>query len=315
MSRSIWSDDTLWRRYYRDLNPLRLAKGLDWRPHTARVSYSSWWQYGDTDNLLTALGIPITNIGWPSSTSWNPATTVTTYRLYAGGARYNVQNIAGTQQNIARQPDVLTNPLGIYFATGSVDLYANATFQGTLIAYGDIIVRGTGVRFDPVSLPPLYGTTTPVQLPVAVGNDDFSVQAGAGVTVNGQVSLSNRFYVATGPQAATPLTFTGQLIAGSLQLDARSEWTSRSDGWWDGQYNSFHNQIDKPTGTPYFPEYLQRHASLDPTPRVVLRPGTSAVRYHWQAWTNAQNAENPVFVPAAGDAGLRWDLLEWTENP
>jgi hypothetical protein len=216
---------------------------------------------------------------------------------------------------VALQPNVLTNPLGIYYASGPVNINANATFQGTLMAWGDLTVSGTGVSFNPISLPALYNTTTPVQLPVAVSSGQFSLQASSTASVNGQMLLGSTFNVAAGPQAAMPLTFTGQLIAGSIYLHARSEWTTQSTGWWNGQYNSFSAHVGKTGGTNYFPDYLRTHASLDPTPRVIVKPSASTIRYHWQTWMNAQNSENPLFVPASGDPGLRWDLLQWTENP
>ena len=315
MSRDIWtSDDTIRQRYYNDLNPLRVAKGFDWRPFNSRVSYTNLFQSSDTATLLVNLGLTVKNLGWPQYTTWTPTTAVTTYRLYAGGASYQVQNISSTQQSVAWQPDVLTNPLGIYFASGPVDAYANATFQGTLVASGDITVRGTGVAFSPVSLPALYKSTKPIQLPAIVGGGQFSVLANQAASINGQVTLAGAFLVMSGPQAAAPLDFSGQVIAGSMNLQGRSEWLNQSSGWWTARYNNFMAQNGSPGGTNYFPEYLQRTASLDPTPRVIIKPSTTAIRYHWQTWMNSQNAENPIFVPASGDAGLRWDLLEWTEN-
>jgi hypothetical protein len=41
----------------------------------------------------------------------------------------------------------------------------------------------------------------------------------------------------------------------------------------------------------------------------VVKPNPTAVRYHWHNWNN------PVFVADPSDGGLRWELLEWTENP
>ena len=47
---------------------------------------------------------------------------MSTYQLYPGGAIYKVQSIASSQQNVAWQPNMLTNPLGIYYASGAVNL-------------------------------------------------------------------------------------------------------------------------------------------------------------------------------------------------
>ncbi len=316
MSREIWpSDDTIRQRYYNDLNAYRVAKGIDDRPFNANVSYASLLQYADTPTLLATLGISTSaTIAGPDA-SWNPAAEIATYRLYAGGAQYHAQTIANSQQNVAMQPNVLTNPLGIYLATGGVDAYANATFRGTLIAGGDVTIRGTGVRFDPVSLPALYSSTMPIQLPVLVGGGQFTIRANTAATITGQVSLASTFKVATGSQTAKPLSFTGQLIAGSVNLQGRSEWLGKSSSRWNLRYNNFLAQYGTPNGTSYFPEYLKKIRFVDPTPRVIIKPSATATRYHWQTWMNSQNAENPIFVPASGDLGLRWDLLEWTENP
>ncbi|MEE8452852.1 MAG: hypothetical protein V3R99_13085 [Thermoguttaceae bacterium] len=45
-------------------------------------------------------------------------------------------------------------------------------------------------------------------------------------------------------------------------------------------------------------------------PRLTIRPDLiTPVRYHWK------NRDDPIYVPHPDDDGLRWELLQWTENP
>ena len=51
----------------------------------------------------------------------------------------------------------------------------------------------------------------------------------------------------------------------------------------------------------------------DPNPRLTIKPDRTEVRYHWH------KPGDPIFVPHDDDAednvGLRWEIVEWTENP
>jgi hypothetical protein len=307
-----WNITAAGLQYYADLNLLRIAQGLDWRPYNAAMSLWTW-QMGDTPTVLNGLGITQSKYSWPATINWNPASYMSTYCIYPGGKQYTVQPVAGSLQGAPWQPDMVNNPLGIYYASGRVDIYDSATLQGTLVTagMGDVNVHGRGITFNPVSMPPLYGTTAPVQLPVVAGGGDFTIAANAGITISGQVAAAGTFDVASAGQTSTSMTFLGQLIAGAVSIEARSEWLGQSAGWWQGKVNSFSAQKDHVGGIKYFPQYLQQTTNMDPTPRLIIKPSASPVRYHWQSW-NAQ--QNPIFVPNAADGGLRWDLVSWTET-
>jgi hypothetical protein len=318
MSREIWSNSTIRTRYYDDLNPLRNSQNLDWRPFTGNVSIANWFnviQYSDTPTLLTALGLASTNTGMPSGNGWNPVGTTSTYRLYAGGKQYQVKSVSGSLQSVSYQPDPVANPLGIFYSSGQVSLYNNVKFTGTLVAGGNVTVCGTGTQFNPLALPSLYNTTTPIQLPVLVGAGGFYMNSSSGTAITGQMSLAGTFNIGTAPQAAISMTMIGQLIASSIYMPGRSEWINAGSTWWTNTYNAFMGQHGSSPQALYFPYYLQKTTTLNPVPQLVIKPNSTTISYHWQSLLNAQNTENPIFIPASGDGGLRWDLYQWTDSP
>lgn len=315
-----WNITAAGLQYYGDLNLLRTAKGLDWRPLNAQLSLLYLFiQPGNVSTVLNGLGISMTQSWFSNTYSWNPPGSMSTYRIYPGGKQYQVQALDSSVQNATIQPNMTTNPLGIYFRSGPIDLYDNAKFQGTLVTSytnsANVTVRGRGVSFTPVNLPALYGTTVPIQLPAVASGGSLVINSNADVTINGQVAVANAFNILSSGQTGTTMSFLGQLIASSVTIEARSEWLAQSSGWWTGRLNAFAAQKNQTGGYKHFPQYLQKNTSLDPTPRLIIKPSATSVRYHWQSWTGTQNADNPIFVPASGDGGLRWDLLGWAENP
>ena len=42
---------------------------------------------------------------------------------------------------------------------------------------------------------------------------------------------------------------------------------------------------------------------------IVVRPDPAGVSYHWLDWSQ------PLFVLHPDDGGLKWDLIEWQDNP
>ncbi|MGD0900664.1 MAG: hypothetical protein ABR915_22760 [Thermoguttaceae bacterium] len=322
MSHSIWANDggpldQCRQRYYADLNPFRTATGTDWRPYTGQVSFEMFIQYSDTNTNLSNLGITLSQYWSWSGVSWNPPSQSFSYQLYPGGQTYNAGSLAASLQGVSLQPDVINNPLGIYYRAGPVSLGANTTFYGTLItqyaANADVTIQGTGISLTAVSLPALYGTTTPVQLPVIASGNNLYVNANTNATINGQACVAATLDVDSAGQAATVMALSGQVITAALDLEPRTEWLGHTSGWWQGKYNAFMAQ--KSTGYKYFPQYLQKTAGVDPTPQLIIKPAAAPVRYHWQTWNGTQGAANPIFVPASGDTGLHWDLLGWAETP
>lgn len=113
-----------------------------------------------------------------------------------------------------------------------------------------------------------------------------------------------------------PQVLIGRIVAKDVKIAGRQQWDQPS-GWWNGRYNDFRGQEDHPDGTPYFPAWLNEKSGLNPEPQLGIRPDPAEPRYHWK------NRDDPIYVPHPDDAtplepdspGLRWDLLDWTDNP
>lgn len=69
----------------------------------------------------------------------------TTYRLYAGGPEYQAVSVSSNLYNQSLKPTA-NNPLGIFYRSGSINVYDNVIIQGTLISNYKIYFRGTGIH-------------------------------------------------------------------------------------------------------------------------------------------------------------------------
>lgn len=100
---------------------------------------------GGMKSDLQNLAIPWTQ----TKASWMlPAIDYTAwqqYRLYQGGFRYVAQQVSASLQNITLRPNA-SNPLGVYYAQGSLTLGNDVTIQGTLVCNGNVNITGNRVR-------------------------------------------------------------------------------------------------------------------------------------------------------------------------
>ena len=208
------------------------------------------------------------------------------------------------------EPDVDTNPLGIFHRSGTLRLYDNVTVRGTIVVKtaDDFHIYGRSVRITPVNMPPLANTDAVVQLPVIVLPDDMRVHGNAEATLEGLLAVGDDFEIREDVQYGIDLELQGRIMVGKLLVRRRTDW-KMSAGWWNDRLAEFQQQRAVPGGIPYFPVWLGENWDLDPQPRLNIEPETEAVRYHWK------NSYDPIYVPHPNDEGLRWELLEWTENP
>jgi len=101
------------------------------------------------------------------------------------------------------------------------------------------------------------------------------------------------------------------LVTAKLAIKEREPWNEVN---WKEAYEEFKDQLDALEGPvePYFPNWMGDQGR-DPKPRVTIKPDAGPIRYHWHY------PGNRIYVPHPDDAekkvGLRWNLLEWTENP
>jgi len=74
--------------------------------------------------------------------------------------------------------------------------------------------------------------------------------------------------------------------------------------------SEFMRSIDwQSPATSKFPEWLATNHGLDSAPRFHARPAITTTHYHWHDWSQ------PLFAAHPNDQGLRWDLIEWRDNP
>jgi hypothetical protein len=121
--------------------------------------------------------------------------------------------------------------------------------------------------------------------------------------------VGGKYHVQQSGVSGTTLAHNGKVFCRKLALEGRNEWV-HSESWWQERLTEFLNQwlTAGVTPNPYFPEYL-RSRSLPPEPLTVIKSASTPVTYHWHNWTG------PLFVPHQNDGGLRWNLIDWRENP
>jgi hypothetical protein len=297
-------------RYLADLNAMRFGGTPDYRPFTGPIELPFAAQPAGLVTLLgTSMGITATDVG-AGTVTLSRNGFLGSYQLYPGGAVYSVQSTRGILTSEAVEPDPILNPLGIYVRYGSVDLYDNVSLRGTLVALGqtdgDVQIRGTGIHISSLDLPPLEGSNEPVRLPVLVLEDDFRIYADSQGTIEGLMLTGDEFEVQSDAQEDIDVPIAGHVIAGAILIRPRDGWPQSTD-WWQLQYDGFLAQ--ESTGIPYFPRWLTQTAGLNPAPQLRVSPDPTSVRYHWKS------ANIPIYMPHPDDEGLRWDLLEWSENP
>jgi hypothetical protein len=298
-------------RYLRDLNNMRTAGVGDHRPFNGPVELDYSHTAPDQRALLTAqLGVTVSAIASTAPAAWMPP-TAGSYRLYPGGKPYEMTSLPPAFSTVALQPNPQTNPLGICYrsgspATASLVIGNNVTIRGVLYSTGDVSLGGSGIQLLPVSLPPLYGTDRPIQLPVLAAAGDVRWQGNASGTIDGAVVAGARFRSDQGPQNLG-LAIRGRLAARELDLSERNEW-DLSDPQWDFFWGLFFTQSGAQGGTQYFPLWLQA-MGLRIQPLLTIRPESTPVRY----FTPQAAGPLVVYAPHADDGGLRWEVLKFEE--
>jgi hypothetical protein len=285
-----------------------IAGTPDCRPFSGPVSLPSYLTTSTNMDLLTnQLGVSATNVSVSAqSAPW--LGSVSTYRLYPGGPAYNVAQLSGSVSNTTLTADPASNPLGLFYASSNTTFGNNVTITGSVITGADLTIAGTNVSIQPFELPALDGTTTPIRLPSVIALDDLHVNSGAQATIRGVVYVGDTFDVPLGSES-TALAITGNVIVGQdVTIERRNEWKNYTSGQWDTYYYVFQSQLTSPTGTPFFPQFLQNWPGRSYVPQVTIKPDTATVVSQWQTLSN------PVYAVKSGDSGLRWDLVRLTDR-
>jgi hypothetical protein len=236
--------------------------------------------------------------------------SVTSYQLYPGGKHYDVPNLGSTLRNVTLAPDPETNPLGVFYRWGNLDVRENVNVTGVLIVDAndstpDIEVYGQGVQFHSAALPAIHGSTEVKKLPAAIVKDDLRFYYSGSGEIDGLVMAWGEIGFLWGFQA-TRFTLTGRAITKKFYVEPTWEWY-KSNSWWKDRLKSFLSNLTDSNPSLYFPAWLDRHEDIEPNPRIVVRPPSSGESFHWHDWSN------PVFVAHPDDGGLRWEVLTLRE--
>ena len=301
-------------RLLRDLEAMRKANLGDHRPFSTTVNAPLAATPGEVQSLITdETNVPLNNISQGSGVA--PVThpgNVQTYRLYPGGQSYSVPTLGSSLSNVSYGPDPQTNPLGLFKYPYELALNNSVTVQGTLLTYdnssrADVQVRGSNVRLSAVNLPQLYGDSRTYQLPVIMARDDVSIYDGSQSAITGLMVAGDEYEVLNGSQGTT-LSVQGKLLTAELSIAPRSEWHQSTD-WWKARLTSFMTQLNGAKPARYFPQWLKNNYSLDYVPKITIKPDPASVTYHWHDWTQ------PLLVAHPDDGALRWDIIDWRDNP
>lgn len=288
--------------YLGDLEEVFTTSGFDERTFDGPVHLDQASNV-DGDARLALLGVTRTDepTSQPFSTDWIQPTGLSTYEIFPGGPTYNVEIVGPTLMSNL-EPDPETNPLGVFYCSTDLEIPTYTTVEGTIVCDGNVTISGSYVQLEPVDLPALAGTTTPVQLPAVICND-LIIEASGDADITGFVAAFGKVDVQGGMYDDATI-FNGRVVvAEELLIDPSDEslfvdWTTAYNDW-----------LAITPVTQLFAEYMETAEMIDPTPFVTIKPDSNSVTYHWK------EPADPVYEADPSDAGLFWDLIDWQENP
>jgi len=300
------NDPDAWANYFCHLDQMRWNGYNDHRTLSGRVDYNYLTQdWYVKEILVNYMSVETSHQAPdPANADWVKPTCLTSYRLFPGGREYAVPSVSGTLQNRTLAASATDNPLGMYYAGSDLTLGDNVTIRGTLFCCQRLRIDGENVRFESVDVPPLYGSSLPIRLPVATCSN-LEVRCESSCTVEGLLAVFGGMQVA---QAASrgQLAVAGRIIADDLDINQDTDWASVD---WHQQFINY-VAASGPSWI-YFPLWMQL-LGYPCAPTVHIKPGNDA-RYHWY------RPGETVFVPHVDDfsemdpdetPGLRWELIE-----
>ncbi len=296
-----------WEAYHTGLREMHDAGRPDWRPLTGPVRFPFIRQSGNVHDLLRfALRVPTDDAPSTAEFAWQNIDTMTFYQLYPGGKAYQIAEVGANLTKIRLEPDPTTNPAGLFARSGTTHLRDGVTIRGSLFTRGgssNVEFRGAAVGLEPADLPPLEGTSEPVQLPVLVGSGSIRFHADSATELTGLVVARDTLDLRAAHQNRMALRVEGHTAARDLLIGPRSNW-DQSEGWWNLVWFLFN--LQGPDGIEWFPEWLRLGLGFDIEPRLTFVPHDRPVRYHYY------NPNKPIYVPHPDDEGLRWNVVRWT---
>jgi hypothetical protein len=301
------NNNNAWLRYLDDLNDMRLAGLPDYRPLTGPVDLLCVEQDGkDLAALLWQLHVTVNDtLPREAASDWTNFTSPGSYQIFPGGPVYTIPPVGTPLENTTLEPDPKTNPLGLYYRDGSITIRDNVTVRGSLFCRDDLTIEGINVHFKPVELPALWGTDAPVRL-AAASCRKFIVKSSGEGSLTGLLAVFDEFRVDKSPDTVT-FRIVGRVITRRFYIKERQPWETLD---WSGYYDDFADQLEGDEGpvVKYFPVWMG-YQGRDPEPLLTVKPDPAPVEYHWK------NPYDPVYVPHPDDDGLRWEVLQWSDNP
>lgn len=282
----------------------------DYRPLAGDVTLSS-----DRNVLSTALTVRRQlgcNLSYRSTSASSPSSSTfsgTTYRLYPGGKEYTIPLVSSSVSNQTLEPDLDTNPLGIFRSSGTVSLENQATLRGTLIAQNsgsDIQLRGNQVKVTGVNLPALDGDSTIYQLPTLLASDDIHATYAVNATIDGAVAAVGDLQIEN-MYTNSVFHLTGQAYVDQFDLNARAEWASVA--YYSSNFLANFVSIMGHTNTSAnFASWLNETSSAKFEHKVTIDLPETAPTYQWL------DLSQPIYTKGDSDTGLVWELVRWKDD-
>lgn len=296
-------------RMLEDLLRLANAGEGDYRPLSGDVTLSNGNNPLSTAlTLYRQLGCNVNYSSSSVSSHTNTAVSGSTYRLYPGGPEYSAELLSGSIESTTLAPDVLTNPLGIYVTSGSLNIRDTVSIEGTLVcqpASGKIKLRGRNVTIQAVNLPALEGDETIYQLPAVIAGDDFEIDNTVQATIQGAVAAFGAMEASTG-DSNSYVQIEGPVFAEIFDLQACESWQSVAS------YSETHQQnflnIKGETTTENFVTWLDQSTSGKLHKRFTIGLPDTPPTYQWL------DLSQPIYQVGDGDEGLVWELVRWKDN-
>lgn len=297
-------------RYLEATKSLADADQGDYRPLAGDVTLSS-----DRNVLSTALTASRQlgcNILYQSTTASSPSSSTisgSTYRLYPGGKEYTIPQLSSTVHYQTLEPDIETNPLGLFRTQGTVSLENQTTLRGTLIAQtpgSDIRLRGTQVNITGVNLPALDGDSTVYQLPTLIAGDDIEASYGVNATIEGAVVAFGDLNVQN-LYSDSVFQLSGQAYVDEFQLNARDDWATVA--YYSSYFlTNFVNTMGHANTTANFASWLNDTSSAKFENKVTIDLPEATPTYQWL------DVSQPIYQKGDSDTGLVWELVRWKDE-
>jgi len=295
-------------QYLGDLVTMYDNGGEDRRVLTGPLTLPSGYIPSTVLSLLqSVMQIPVSNGSSSTLSGWNYPGSINTYRLYPGGKLYNVASLPSLLSGQSLGPDPDTNPAGLFYNSGDVDIEDEVSITGTIVAGLRVNLDGQNISIQAAALPALQDTSETVNLPIVIAGDDLRALDECQATLNGLVAVWDLFEVPSITASEEDMSFTlvGRLVFREMRIERRGAWDLTKNAW-NGLYDDFQDNLSSADPIPYFPTYLES-LGYSMEPKIAFSEPESAVVYHWI--TDGQS----IYAPASGDEGLMWNLIDWKD--